>query len=202
MYLEECPDSRKDMGYVNLAIRFERRTKFQETVDHFGKNVMSPFVSHIEGYLTDLQIDMGDDEQTKISIQVYGDNHGDNLGNTMSETNIDQSNSSISVGNNLDTINAEKIAGTINEAPQKDIAEAAAEIQQLLEQLSQTNPTTTTAEKLALVTEVTEKIEENSILKSKVVKALKAGGNEAFKEAIDHPLVNILLATIEGWKED
>jgi len=99
-------------------------------------------------------------------------------------------------------INAEKIAGTINEAPQKDIAEAAAEIQQLLEQLSQTNPTTTTAEKLALVTEVTEKIEENSILKSKVVKALKAGGNEAFKEAIDHPLVNILLATIEGWKED
>ena len=185
MYLEECPDSRKDMGYVNLAIRFERRTKFQETVDHFGKNVMSPFVSHIEGYLTDLQIDMGDEEQTKISI-----------------TNIDQSHSSIGVGNNLDTINAEKIAGTINEAPQKDIAEAAAEIQQLLEQLSQTNPITTTAEKLAVVTEATEKIEENSILKSKVVKALKAGGNEAFKEAIDHPLVNILLATIEGWKED
>ena len=90
---------------------------------------------------------------------------------------------------------------TFNEAPQKNIAEVAAEIQQLLEQLSQTYPTATTTDKLAVVTKATEKIEKNPILKAKVVNALKAGGTEAFKEIIDHPLINILLATIEGWKE-
>ena len=81
------------------------------------------------------------------------------------------------------------------------LAEAAAEIQQLLEQLSQTNPTTTTAEKMAVVTEAAEQIEKDPTLKSRVVGALKSGGTEAFKEAIDHPLVNILVATIEGWKD-
>ncbi|NEQ04746.1 MAG: hypothetical protein F6K37_01690 [Moorea sp. SIO4E2] len=81
------------------------------------------------------------------------------------------------------------------------LTEAAAEIQQLLEQLSQAYPTTTTAEKMTVVMEVADRIENNPTLKSRVVGALKSGGTEAFKEAIDHPLVNILVATIEGWKD-
>ena len=201
-HLEGCESSRKDMGYVNLAMGFERRTKFQEIVDNFGKNVMFPFVSHIEGYLTDLQIDMGDEDQTKISIQVHGDNYGGNLGNTMSETNIDQSNSSIGIGVSQNSeIKTEKIAVTINEASQKNIAEVAAEIQELLEQLSQSYPTSTSKEKTILVAEAVDRIEHNPTFKAKVINALKAGGTEAFKEAIDRPFVNILLATFEGWKE-
>ncbi|NES82743.1 MAG: hypothetical protein F6K10_15795 [Moorea sp. SIO2B7] len=81
------------------------------------------------------------------------------------------------------------------------LAEAAAEIQQLLEQLSQVYPTTTIAEKMTVVMEAADRIENNPTLKSRVVGALKSGGTEAFKEAIDHPLVNILVATIEGWKD-
>ncbi|NER31626.1 MAG: pentapeptide repeat-containing protein [Symploca sp. SIO1C4] len=81
------------------------------------------------------------------------------------------------------------------------LTEATAEIQQLLEQLSKTNPTATTAEKMAVVTQVTEQIESNPTLKARVINALKSGGIEAFKEAIDHPLVNIFVATIEGWKD-
>lgn len=81
------------------------------------------------------------------------------------------------------------------------LTEAAAEIQQLLEQLSKTNPTATTAEKMAVVTEAAEQIEKNPTLKARVIGALKSGGTEAFKEAIDHPLVNIFVATIEGWKD-
>ncbi|NEQ79707.1 MAG: hypothetical protein F6K26_05425 [Moorea sp. SIO2I5] len=83
----------------------------------------------------------------------------------------------------------------------QNLAEAAAEIQQLLEQLSQAYPTTTPAEKLTVVMEAADHIENNPTLKSRVVGALKSGGTEAFKEAIDHPLVNILVATIEGWKD-
>ncbi|NEO60944.1 MAG: hypothetical protein F6J98_11050, partial [Moorea sp. SIO4G2] len=83
----------------------------------------------------------------------------------------------------------------------QSLAEAAAEIQQLLNQLSQTNPTTTNKEKMIVVGEVIDQIETNPTLKAKVINALKAGGVEAFKEAIDHPLVNILMATVEGWTE-
>ncbi|AOY84132.1 pentapeptide repeat-containing protein [Moorena producens JHB] len=83
------------------------------------------------------------------------------------------------------------------EAPDKNLTEAAAEIQQLLEQLSQSNPTITEIEKLTVVARAAEEIKNNPTLKAKVINALKAGGVEAFKEAIDHPLVNILMATIE-----
>ncbi|NEO23252.1 MULTISPECIES: hypothetical protein [unclassified Moorena] len=83
----------------------------------------------------------------------------------------------------------------------QSLAEAAAEIQKLLEQLFQTNPTITYKEKMTVLGEVADKIDKNPPLKDKVINALEAGGKEAFKEAIDHPLVNILMAIIEGWRE-
>lgn len=90
-----------------------------------------------------------------------------------------------------------------NYAPEEkqNLAEAAGEIQQLLDQLSTTYPTTTSAEKMAVVAEAADQIEKNPPLKARVINALKSGGTEAFKEAIDHPLVNVLVATIEGWQE-
>ena len=94
-----------------------------------------------------------------------------------------------------------KVAGVINEAQKQNLADAAQEIQQLLEQLSKTYPTTTSKEKNIVVGEVIDRIENNPTLKAKVINALKAGGTEAFKEAIDHPLVNIFVATIEGWQD-
>ncbi len=93
------------------------------------------------------------------------------------------------------------VAGVFNEAQQQNLAQAATEIQQLLEQLSKTYPTTTYKEKMAVVGEAVDQIENNPTLKAKVINALKAGGTEALKEAIDHPLVNILVATIEGWQQ-
>ncbi|NEP27817.1 hypothetical protein [Moorena sp. SIO3I6] len=82
-----------------------------------------------------------------------------------------------------------------------NLVEAAAEIQKLLNQLSQTNPTSTELEKLTVVAKAAEGINNNPTLKNKVINALEAGGKEALKETIDHPLVNILMATIEGWTE-
>ncbi len=54
---------------------------------------------------------------------------------------------------------------------------------------------------MTVVTEVVDRIETNPMLKARVINALKAGGTEAFKEVIDHPLVNILMASIEGWQD-
>ena len=39
------------------------------------------------------------------------------------------------------------------------------------------------------------------MLKDRAIAALKSGGTEAFKEAVDHPLANILVAIIEGWTQ-
>jgi hypothetical protein len=103
-----------------------------------------------------------------------------------------------------DTVKAQNIGRDINNYPseqKQNLAEAAAEIQQLLNQLSQTNPTSTEIEKLTVVARAAEEIKNNPPLKDKVINALKAGSVETFKEAINHPLVNILVATIEGWTE-
>ncbi|MGK7894148.1 MAG: pentapeptide repeat-containing protein [Xenococcus sp. (in: cyanobacteria)] len=82
-----------------------------------------------------------------------------------------------------------------------EINEAAAEIQQLLEQLTATYPTNTSKERNIVVGEAVDQIEANPTLKAKIINALKEGGKETFREAINHPLVNIFLATIEGWQD-
>ncbi|MEJ6486930.1 hypothetical protein N0Y54_37695 [Nostoc punctiforme UO1] len=103
-----------------------------------------------------------------------------------------------------DTVNAHQIGGNITNyttEQRQNLAEAAAEIQQLLNQLSQAYPTATTSQKMSVVARAVDEIENNPTLKARIIGALKAGGTEAFKELIDHPLVNILLASIEGWQE-
>jgi len=82
----------------------------------------------------------------------------------------------------------------------QSLTEAAAEIQQLLTQLSETYPTTTAPEKAALATKAIEEIEKNPIQKAKIVKALKVGGVAAIKELVDpiaKPVVNVLLPMLE-----
>lgn len=105
---------------------------------------------------------------------------------------------------NADTVTVGQIGGNItnyNPEQKQNLAQAAADIQQLLNQLSQTYPTTTTSEKMTVVAKAVDEIESNPTLKARVIGALKAGGTEAFKELIDHPVVNILLASIEGWQD-
>ncbi len=80
----------------------------------------------------------------------------------------------------------------------QNLAEAAAEIQQLLKQLEQTNPTS--IEKV--FTEVIHKeIQRNPTLKNRLQSALKAGGLEALKAIFDHPLFSIPAETVKGWLE-
>ena len=81
-----------------------------------------------------------------------------------------------------------------------ELSEAAAEIQQLLEQLSQTYPTNTPSEKIVVLEEAIKRIENDPTLKERVLAALKSGGVEAIKELVDHPLINILLAALDGWQ--
>lgn len=72
------------------------------------------------------------------------------------------------VGNIIDTAQSgsQQIGKQYNYAPEQkqNLAEAAKEIQQLLEQLSQSYPTHTMSGKMALAAEATQRIEDNPTL--------------------------------------
>jgi hypothetical protein len=76
----------------------------------------------------------------------------------------------------------------------KTLAQAANEIQQLIKQLEQTNPTATEAEKVAYVND-----ETTPSFKRRVVSALQAGGEAAIEEFLDNPYINVGKAIVKGW---
>jgi predicted transcriptional regulator len=118
----------------------------------------------------------------------------------MSEFKIDQSQASIGVSFSKNT-KSEQIGGTINNySPEQrqTLAEAVKEIQQLLDQLSQTYPTTTAADKSAVAAKAMEEIEKQPDVKKKVLKALKAGGVAAVMELTNNPVVNILTPMLQS----
>jgi uncharacterized protein YjbI with pentapeptide repeats len=78
----------------------------------------------------------------------------------------------------------------------QNLAEAAAEIQKLLKQLEESNPTATVEQQQAFVD-----VAVSPTLKAKFVSALQAGWKEAIKELLDNPYVNVGVAILEGWQE-
>jgi hypothetical protein len=83
---------------------------------------------------------------------------------------------------------------------QQSILRAAAEIQQLLQQLEKSYPTSTTHEKLAFAAEAIRHIDSNSKLHQRVLSALKAGGVQALGQALNHPAASFLIGALEDWQ--
>ena len=136
---------------------------------------------------------MAEKENQGYQIDIQ-ENHGP-VGNTGQTYGV------VGAVGNKGKINDLKTAHTINETPQKTLAETAAEIQQLLKQLEQSNPTETTAGQMAVATQAIEIVENNPTLKQRVIGVLKSAGTEAFKEALDNPIANVLVAAFQGWIE-
>lgn len=77
----------------------------------------------------------------------------------------------------------------------------AAEIQRLLQQLSQSYPTQVSSETKQEIEVAVREISQNPTLRHRVIGALRSGSMEALRELADNPYVNILLAAWEGWQE-
>lgn len=94
--------------------------------------------------------------------------------------------------------NARQQANQYNYAPEQKqtLAEAAAEIQQLLEQLEKTNPTATQVDKQAFVTAAMAPEH-----RSRIVRALEAGGEKALEEFLKNPYINVAVAIIKEWQK-
>jgi AbiTii len=110
--------------------------------------------------------------------------------------------------NNLQGANVGNMANTVKDdarqqanqhihlsESKKTLAEAAAEIQQLLKQLEQTNPTATEPEMVAYVTD-----ETTPSFKRRVTGALQASGETAIDEFIlENKYLKVAKAAIKGW---
>ncbi len=75
------------------------------------------------------------------------------------------------------------------------LAEAAEEIQRLLKQLEEINPTATLAQKKAFVTAAIPPTRREQFLN-----ALQAGWKEAIKDFLEHSYLNVAFAILEEWK--
>ncbi|MBD2415301.1 hypothetical protein H6H01_32230 [Nostoc calcicola FACHB-3891] len=105
-------------------------------------------------------------------------------------------------GNYNERIERDYIQGNYYAAGQpQSLAEAAAEIQQLLKQLEQTYPTNTTSQQMVVAAEAINRIESNPLLKERVINAVKSGGLAAFEKAIDNPAGAFIVGAIKGWQE-
>lgn len=94
-----------------------------------------------------------------------------------------------------------KVVGVLNEAEQQNLAEAATQIQQLLEQLDKSYPTNTTQEKMAIATEAIKQIEANPTLMTRVRSAISAGGVSALEAFLNHPAANFVIGAFQDWQE-
>lgn len=94
-----------------------------------------------------------------------------------------------------------KIAGVINEAQQRNLAEVAAEIQQLLEQLEKSYPTNTTTDKMQIAIGVMSQIDSNPTLAGRILSALKAGGISVFEQLLNHPAASFVIGALADWQD-
>jgi Leucine-rich repeat (LRR) protein/GTPase SAR1 family protein len=98
-----------------------------------------------------------------------------------------------------DKVGRDKIGTQINNS--QNLAQAAAEIKQLLDQLSEEyNPNTPTGQD-KISKEAIVAIDKNPTLKARITKALKEGGAAALTEAIHHPAVTVFIAACKGFAE-
>jgi uncharacterized protein YjbI with pentapeptide repeats len=124
--------------------------------------------------------------------------HG-SVGSVANQGSIGSSGNPNAIGNAAADVKGDpkSIQHNYNYAPEQrqTLAEAAAEIQQLLKQLEQTNPTATEIEQKAFLTAAIPPTK-----RQKFVNALQEGGKELFKELMDNIYVNVAIAAIEGWQ--
>ena len=104
-------------------------------------------------------------------------------------------------GGFADTNYGKMVENQHNYAPERNLAESAAEIQQLLQILDRSYPEDLPADTQAEIDVAVKGISKDPVLKDRVIAALKAGGMTALEELTDSPYVKILLSAYKGWQE-
>jgi hypothetical protein len=93
------------------------------------------------------------------------------------------------------------IVGTITETINSSFTNTASEVRELITELEEVYPATTTTEQMVIATEAIKRIEANPAWKQRVVNALKEGSMAAFEKAIDKPIGAFIKGAFEGWRD-
>ncbi|MEH2043684.1 CHAT domain-containing protein [Nostoc sp.] len=108
----------------------------------------------------------------------------------------------IGTGNYNERIEGDYIQGNYYAASkQQNLAEAAAEIQKLLEQLDQSYSTDTTLGKMQVAAETIKTIENNPMIAERITSALKAGSIQALAQLLNHPAASFVIGALEDWQK-
>ncbi|AUB38411.1 putative protein YjbI, containings pentapeptide repeats [Nostoc flagelliforme CCNUN1] len=108
----------------------------------------------------------------------------------------------IGSGNYNERIEGDYIQGNYYAASkQQNLAEAASEIQKLLEQLDQSYSTDTTLGKMQVAAETIKTIESNPMIAERITSALKAGSIQALAQLLNHPAASFVIGALEDWQK-
>ncbi|MGK7899225.1 MAG: hypothetical protein AB4372_37820 [Xenococcus sp. (in: cyanobacteria)] len=88
-----------------------------------------------------------------------------------------------------------------NPEQKQSLAEVAAEIQKLLEQLDKNYSSDTTTGKMKIATEVVEHIDSDPTLTDRIISALQAGSVSALDSLLDHPAASFVIGALEDWQQ-
>jgi hypothetical protein len=100
----------------------------------------------------------------------------------------------------IGTVQGEVTAGNKIVNPQ-NLADAAQEIQKLIEQLAQTYPTDTMPAKVSFANTIVQHIDANTSLSQRLISAGKAGSITALGQFLNHPLASFVIAAVEDWQK-
>ena len=130
------------------------------------------------------------ERESRIHINTRIDNRNTQRGETMTEGDTYNVGQAGAVGKYSRSDN-----NTFLQSEQRrTIAEAAAEIQQLIKQLEQSKPGATDFEKITYVND-----ETTPSFKRRVIGALQSGGEIAIEEFLDNAYINVGKAIVKGW---
>jgi hypothetical protein len=88
-----------------------------------------------------------------------------------------------------------------NYSQSQSLADAAAEIQKLLEQLDTTYSAATDTDKMTIATKAIEQIENDKALAQRILSALKNGGVSALEAFLNHPAASFVIGALEDWQQ-
>ncbi|MCP2732032.1 COR domain-containing protein, partial [Limnofasciculus baicalensis] len=98
-------------------------------------------------------------------------------------------------------IHGNNIVNNYNDTDKQSLAEAAKEIQELMEQLSTTHNTDSMVAKVEFAGEIVKQIDANPNLGGRILSASKAGGVAAIGQFLNHPLASFAIAALEDWQK-
>ena len=202
---DTCKNSQEPHFYKleNLRNRLAKQKYDVECDISFEKaNVLSLIDDVIDGdnerlFLEQLGVEANPPQSPQIPSNIYI-----NLNQVQEQQNqirqkedssmstVNQYGSGDNVGG--DKVMRDKIGTQINNS--QNLAQAAKDIKELLDQLSQEYSNT-----VIVGVKAVEEIERKPTLKARIVNALKEAGSEALEKAVDHPAVSIVIAATKGF---